>query len=818
MHSDEHPLSLELSSLKVAVSRFQDEAHSASVKLQRHSLNTSNSHERLIQLERENAVLKSELNILRANPHPDTSESHPAVVQSQELTLALRRLSDKLSLTEDALFERTTELAHASAELTKAKDTAEVAYALAARIRGREEDGKVRERDLENQLREAQEHNKMSDLVVTEYADYVRSFDDGGRTSSMSPRLPPNTSLSEAKSGIHKLFEDFSSEAEELQARVDHLEGELAIVHSKYEAEIRNKENDRVELAKAQAALEKLTLEDNSAAKMVSRYMKFSQAVTNRLQASLVFMKERHAATVNTLNTQISVLSSQLEQSRANTEKLRLALDEVGGDVMREAFGRRREIALRLRMVAREESIEEWLRRWALRAEEGIGRGDDASMLLERMLRDAHGFAAGLDGPSETMGRIIVAENAVETLVEELRIQTARRLELEKLVVLPTIPALQKNLPEPPISEESGEDQEEEVKAALLEAEEPEPSQDQLKTVRFHQPSPRVASAPQSTSIFDELASSESSSSSSTLITMDSVPFPSKEEPFLLAELQQVSRRYDDMQRAFRDCHHALQDLKNQLLATNSSQVLHTATDRLNDYAEDAQVELEIRIADEALLARGFETILTVSGALSDKSGESRILEEFQDLEAQIDAFVSGSDPAVKKAQQNLSQKLDDIQHDIAAIKRALHDPELLSPIPPSPSPATTTGWMSWVSRPSSPSPSPTTFGNVMTSPKLRQAQPMNFQTRKDPYASLGLRVSMPSLSPPVSSPDQDYTWRERFLENRGPRPRTLSAMYSLGLARNASGTLLGGGFIPPTPSQENHVEDDSEEDEDDVE
>ncbi|KAK0496736.1 hypothetical protein EDD18DRAFT_1352579 [Armillaria luteobubalina] len=485
-------------------------------------------------------------------------------------------------------------------------------------------------------------------------------------------------------------------------------------------------------------------------------------------------------------------MSSQLEQSRADTEKLRQALDEVGGDIMREAFGHRREVSLRIRMVAREESTEEWLRRWTLRAEEGIERGDDASTLLEKMLRDAHGFTADLNGSSESMGRIVVAESAVEMLVKELRIQTARKLELEKLAVLPSIPVHQKNLPEPPPSEEKKENQEEAKPAPETEA-----SEDQPEVISIHQPSPRLLSQP--TSIFDELAISSSSSSSSTLVTSDPVPFPPKEQSSLLAELTQVSRRYDDMQRAFRDCHHALQELQNQLSATNSSQVLHTAAERLSDYAEDARVELEIRIADEDLLVHGFETILTVPGALDDKSGDSPTLEE---VEAQIDAFISGSDPAVKKTQQNLSQKLDDIQHDIAAIKRAIHDPDLLSPIPPSPS----SGWISWASRPSS--PSATTFGNVMTNPKLRQAQSMNFPTRKDPYANLGLRVSMP-LSPPVSSVS---------VENWGPRPRTLSALYSLGLARNASGTL-GSGFIPPTP-RENHVneETEDEEDEDDVE
>ncbi len=61
------------------------------------------------------------------------------------------------------------------------------------------------------------------------------------------------------------------------------------------------------------------------------------------------------------------------------------------------------------------------------------------------MLRDAQGFSADPNGSSESMGRVVVTENAVETLVEELRLQTARRLELEKLVVLLLILAHQKS-------------------------------------------------------------------------------------------------------------------------------------------------------------------------------------------------------------------------------------------------------------------------------------------------------------------------------------------------------------------------------------
>ncbi|SJL01423.1 uncharacterized protein ARMOST_04745 [Armillaria ostoyae] len=226
---------------------------------------------------------------------------------------------------------------------------------------------------------------------------------------------------------------------------VDHLEGELAFAH---EAQLRNKENDRVELAKAQAELEKLKMEDNSAAKMMSRHMKLSQAATNRLQASL-----------------ISVLSSQLDQSHANTLKQRLALDAAGGDVIREAFGRRREEFA-----------------WSLEKRALIGGLDGGRSVLKK------GFSADLNDSSESMGQIVVA-----TWVEELRLQTARKLELEKAT-----------------HSSSSE------KFSCT------------SSFRGNKRRPRGGEASQSTSIVDELTSSESSSSSSTL---DPMPFPTKDEP-----------------------------------------------------------------------------------------------------------------------------------------------------------------------------------------------------------------------------------------------------------------------------------------------
>ncbi|KAJ6475009.1 hypothetical protein DFH09DRAFT_1472175 [Mycena vulgaris] len=88
-----------------------DEAHTASIKLQRHALDTSALSARNPHLEAENALLSIELSVLRAHPLPSASTS----------------------------------------------SSESEAYALAARARVREEEGLLRQRALELQVREARE-------------------------------------------------------------------------------------------------------------------------------------------------------------------------------------------------------------------------------------------------------------------------------------------------------------------------------------------------------------------------------------------------------------------------------------------------------------------------------------------------------------------------------------------------------------------------------------------------------------------------------------------------------------------------------------
>lgn len=187
-----------------------------------------------------------------------------------------------MSLTEDALLERTTELAHVQAEAAKAKLAEDGAYALAASARGREEELKIRERELQMKLREAGEEVRMSDLAVTEYADLVRVLEGRAPKSPPPKSSPPSSAssmstlvdgLSEGRAGLHKLFGEFSVESERLQGEVARLHDELDVLRAKFDAEKKVSAHDRVERAKAQVELEKLRLDDSTAAKMVSRYM-----------------------------------------------------------------------------------------------------------------------------------------------------------------------------------------------------------------------------------------------------------------------------------------------------------------------------------------------------------------------------------------------------------------------------------------------------------------------------------------------------------------------------------------------------------------
>jgi hypothetical protein len=170
----------------------------------------------------------------------------------------------------------------------------EGAYNLAEETRASEEKGLVREKELQGKVRAAEEQRKLSDLVVLEYADLVRSLEgrpnvragsqdhswsnpahENGQLNDLVGRSTPRLvdGLSEGKIGLQKLFSEFNSETTHLHSEIDRLTCDLAVSFTKYDAQMKSAERDRDELAKAKFELEKLRMDDGTAAKMVSRYM-----------------------------------------------------------------------------------------------------------------------------------------------------------------------------------------------------------------------------------------------------------------------------------------------------------------------------------------------------------------------------------------------------------------------------------------------------------------------------------------------------------------------------------------------------------------
>ncbi|KAI0689426.1 hypothetical protein BC835DRAFT_1418520 [Cytidiella melzeri] len=452
---DEHPLALELDSLGEAVSRYQHEAHAASVKLQRYALNNSNAIQHAHALEQENARLREELEILRA--HPD-SAPQAATLQVPELTLALRKLSDKLTLTEGTLLARSIELVHAQSELRKARQERDVVLVAARQVNARVEEGKLRERELLRKAQAAEEETKLANMVLEEYAALVRKLEGRSSNSSSISREgdhstsqpTPASSFTEGKAGLQRLLSEFNKENERLAFELGKVRSESELVHAQLEAERQRSEADRESLAKIILELDQYRADDTTAAKMVSRYMKFSQSTSDSLQKAMDNLRTRHSSTVSTFNLQIEHLHNALMTERRQNEKLREALDQLSEDLSREAYGRRREIALRLSFLGREETLSENIRRWIRKSTESASRAfsqaqnaqdligalretfDDVLHSAEHLLDTLNGQPVGKEDVLQgSVARIVAAQSAVKRLTRELQLETHLRLQAQ---------------------------------------------------------------------------------------------------------------------------------------------------------------------------------------------------------------------------------------------------------------------------------------------------------------------------------------------------------------------------------------------------
>lgn len=112
-----HPLILELTSLRAQLSQYQQLSHKSGIQLQGSRLEASLIKDENAQLKAILSTLQSELQILRAHPAPP--QLKPDSTTLSELSLAHRRLSAKLDVTEESLSACKLELASARQETTR---------------------------------------------------------------------------------------------------------------------------------------------------------------------------------------------------------------------------------------------------------------------------------------------------------------------------------------------------------------------------------------------------------------------------------------------------------------------------------------------------------------------------------------------------------------------------------------------------------------------------------------------------------------------------------------------------------------------------
>ncbi|KAG8944945.1 hypothetical protein FRC04_001297 [Tulasnella sp. 424] len=894
----------------------QHAADSASLQLQRRSYEATSALERTKQLELENTRLSRELAVLSSTP--DTTP-HPDTLNVSQLTLAHRRLSERLSFTESLLLEKTQSLENVIRRAQTSITFAEQCRAVLEKVKSNEEAAKQKARELERVVRSVLVEKEFVERTVEEYAELVRKLERQKKASSVvmanasasasailtptrttsdgssppsvissidlpaGPATPsssnhsPSQNLETGRTGLNRLLSEFNSTTEALHQEISRLHSELEETKLNLDVERRANEDDRAKLALAIVELDQYKLDDKAAAKLVERYMKFSQTSIDLLQAALENQKTRSEARVVTLEGENEGLRNAVTFAQSQSARLRDVLDELTEDLSRESHGRRREVALRLKVVAREEHTVAELRRIAQGLEHGLKAAKDGEediseeALLEHVLSEIYTLVDTLDAGSSSLespadfqsdddaleqegslARVISCQDAVASLSHELQIETERRLQLERKladltlgrVVVPGPEEVSVVLATPSdlgVSPESNETLvEEQNRIAVhpltpvaqasrgnspMEIQQPLPvvpktdvipnldvevkdgpeeeMEEQIKTpsepaapvvivapVPVVPPtlnedvpveSPKPSPVPQLLSpivIDTPVAGATTPSLSPVPVTpLSAKPTSPTAAPLppLLIDLAQVSTRYDSTSTALRNCSASLSRLKADFAGSTlqlpvpppaTVPIFRSYLDRISDFLEDCRVELEIRVADEARLAKGFETMLALP-LVSTGNGNN----DPTQIEAKIRRFVDGTDPGVAKAVENFGRKVEELEHDIALLKRAIYDAGLLEPSvsleSPSPTGAGSWSWTNLVSpgasrsRPTSPAP---TFGAVMTQQRSPTMGPAHLppsspshshqhlevdQKALDDIINLPFRISMPRPPPP---------------------------------------------------------------------
>lgn len=153
----------------------------------------------------------------------------------------------------------------------------EAAYELIDKVHAREEAEKVRAGELEVRIQKLEEEMRMSDLTIAEYAALVRDMEARPRSldsaSNGHANPIPLSTLSEGKLQLQHLIDDFRSRHDDTVLELQKTRGELEFAQSRLDSEKKYERALITELTQAKGELDQLKISDDTAAKMVARYM-----------------------------------------------------------------------------------------------------------------------------------------------------------------------------------------------------------------------------------------------------------------------------------------------------------------------------------------------------------------------------------------------------------------------------------------------------------------------------------------------------------------------------------------------------------------
>jgi len=554
-------------------------------------------------------------------------------------------------------------------------------------------------------------------------------------TSTTTAVIPPSSTavtgpeaisnLLIGQRGVNRLFEDFTQtlstrdkEIHRLKDRLEEIEHTLSTITEQLDQETTLR-------ISAESQRDTILRDDASAAKVVERYMTFTQKTHATVHLHLDNLRARAAATQLFLRKELVHTQSRLVSETERAERLRLALDEASENLQREVGGRRREVGLRLKMISNEERRERKIEIWLDRVrrqrdgvegavleadilesllDEGIeaynldsksntttGQGQIASKDKQRSWKGILGRKRGISnattlsdgGEAASIARVLLAEELVDTLVKDLQVETERRMALEgervEWLAKEAVEGVEAGEVRAGENDEHGDgvmfdlDQHEHEHEHEAEGEGESHGEGDGKRKETIKVGDGDIDIPVSTE--------EETLNDPILLPLETPLIPLETPPPLeptptLTRLSTIFapllESHKPLQSSLNALSHSLSDIRESLPTKRNlirktplqDPVLLSILENLHESLEDARVDVEIAIADEDRVYRGFEALLGVGGGGVVQS--SNVFEDARE-------FVTFK---LNEGWTKLSGKVGDLEMDLSTVKSKIHELE----------------------------------------------------------------------------------------------------------------------------------------------